>query len=302
MPMATPPMLILSAISNSPSEIGIFSLSKSAVSRALDVSEYALLLFGVILALGIIGEYAKSEKWKSRKRTFEILVIIGVAGEIFADGGIFLFSLQTISDREIAVLNGKAGEANRKAGEANQKAGEANCRASANQKEAARLGKLAEDERLARVKIEQSLAWRRLDPQELKQLARPLLRFTGQSFTVITDESDPERSDAGFWIEALLTEAHWKSVYAGSTPELSARSNVLLSTPWAGVAVWPTPKANKKVVEAAKVLASLLAKKGFGAFETQVIWGLVPLHPPPSIPGEDALLRVVVFKKQPYHP
>jgi hypothetical protein len=83
-----------------------FSLSKSATSTALDISEIALLLFGVLLVVGLIGEYAKSERWKKYVRVFEMFVIIGVAGELLADGGIFLFSrhLQTIAALEIAHL------------------------------------------------------------------------------------------------------------------------------------------------------------------------------------------------------
>jgi hypothetical protein len=97
-----------------------FSLSKSATSTALDISEIALLLFGVLLVAGLIGEYAKSERWKRRVKIFEMFVIIGVAGELLADGGIFLFSrqLQTIADLEIAEITKKAGEAKNSANEA----------------------------------------------------------------------------------------------------------------------------------------------------------------------------------------
>ncbi len=82
------------------------SLSKSATSSALDASEISLLAFGLLLVIGLIGESAKSDKWRSRHRLFELMVIIGVAGELLADGGIFVFSkhLQTISDQEIAQL------------------------------------------------------------------------------------------------------------------------------------------------------------------------------------------------------
>ncbi len=48
----------------------LFSLSKSATSIALDISEIALLLFGILLVVGLIGEYAKSERWKRYARTF----------------------------------------------------------------------------------------------------------------------------------------------------------------------------------------------------------------------------------------
>jgi hypothetical protein len=100
-------------------------LSKDATYFWLHASEWTLLIFGIILTLGLIGEYRK--KWEDHIKTFEILVIIGVAGELFGDGGIFIFSerLQTISDHEVAGVNKQAGEANRKAGESNKEAGAA---------------------------------------------------------------------------------------------------------------------------------------------------------------------------------
>jgi hypothetical protein len=70
----------------------LFSLSKSATSICLDASEIVLLVFGIVLVIGLVGEVAKSEKWKRRVRLFELMVVFGVAGELMADGGIFLFS------------------------------------------------------------------------------------------------------------------------------------------------------------------------------------------------------------------
>jgi hypothetical protein len=89
------------------------SLSKSTTSISLDISEIALLVFGVLLVVGLVGEYAESEKWKRYVKTFEMFVILGVAGELFADGGIFLFSshLQTIAEQEIAEVTRRAGDA-----------------------------------------------------------------------------------------------------------------------------------------------------------------------------------------------
>jgi hypothetical protein len=89
----------------------LFSLSRSATSSALDISELVLVLFGVLLVVGLVGEYAKSERWKRHVKVFEMFVILGVAGELFADGGIFLFSkrLQIISDREIAKARSSVG-------------------------------------------------------------------------------------------------------------------------------------------------------------------------------------------------
>jgi hypothetical protein len=91
----------------------LFSLSKSTTSDGLDISEIALVIFGILLVIGLIGEYAKADRWKKHVRLFEMFVIIGVAGELFADGGIFLFSkhLQTIDEAEIAEVTAKLGNA-----------------------------------------------------------------------------------------------------------------------------------------------------------------------------------------------
>ncbi len=88
------------------------SVSKSAATFGLHVSEWLLLIFGLVLVVGLIGELAKSDKWIRRKRLFELLVIVGVAGELFGDGGIFLFSehLQAISGHEVAELNLRASQ------------------------------------------------------------------------------------------------------------------------------------------------------------------------------------------------
>ena len=91
----------------------MFALSKEATSSALDASEWLLLLFGILLVIGIVGEYAKSEKWRKHLRLWEILVTVGVAGELLCDGGVFLFSkrLQTLEGADIQALSKTAGKA-----------------------------------------------------------------------------------------------------------------------------------------------------------------------------------------------
>jgi hypothetical protein len=93
--------------------MGTLLLSKSAVAAALDAADIALLAFGIVLVIGLLGEYSKSEKWQAHKKLFEMLVILGVAGELLADGGIFLWSkrLQAVADTEIAGLKVKAATA-----------------------------------------------------------------------------------------------------------------------------------------------------------------------------------------------
>src|SRR5712691_7756459 len=97
-----------------------FSLSKSTASTALDVSEWTLLVFGLVLVVGIFGEYKKLPGWLlGPKPIFEILVMVGVAGELLGDGGVFVFSrlLQSVGDHEIAELRADAESSKAKAKE-----------------------------------------------------------------------------------------------------------------------------------------------------------------------------------------
>jgi hypothetical protein len=157
------------------------SLSKGATTLLLGLSEVALLMFGLLLVVGLLGEYSESDRWKKRLKTFELLVILGVAGELFADGGVFVFSahLQTLSDIEVARLNASAQAANATArqfeseiADANSKAetarrdaesfkldiARANERAANAEKVTATLTKATADERAARAKIDEKLA------------------------------------------------------------------------------------------------------------------------------------------------
>ena len=91
----------------------MFSLSKDATAAALDFSEWILLIFGLILCLGIVGEYVNKKWWTDRERLWQICVIVGVLGELLADGSIFLFShrLQLLEGADIQQLNTKAAAA-----------------------------------------------------------------------------------------------------------------------------------------------------------------------------------------------
>jgi hypothetical protein len=66
-------------------------------------------VFSLVLIVGLVGEWPESERWKSRwlYNTAKACVIIGVAGELLADGGIFGSSsrLQSLQETDIARMN-----------------------------------------------------------------------------------------------------------------------------------------------------------------------------------------------------
>ncbi len=140
----------------------LFSLSKSATNSALNWSELVLLIFGIVLVVGLVGEYKTLEPHSRRMKFFEMLVILGVLGELLGDGGIFLFShqLQVISDNEIAEVTRNAGDARTSAREAAEAAARANkyvdgiARLSwPRQLDAAKFVALLKDKPQARVKL-----------------------------------------------------------------------------------------------------------------------------------------------------
>jgi hypothetical protein len=153
--------------------MGLTSLSRPVTLGALDASEVALLLFGLLLVVGLVGEGAKTAKWKARVRAFELMVICGVAGELIADGGIFLFSrhLQTISDAEVAKFNNEAGEARKLAGEAVERAATAD---------------------LARVQLEASMMWRHLSEKQQQILCSTLSPKRANQSMILSSPEDPE--------------------------------------------------------------------------------------------------------------
>jgi hypothetical protein len=278
----------------------------------------------LILGIGIFGEYVlplffdeskKSLKKVALKVACGSLVVIGLAGEYWYPARISrtALQLQLLSDQKVAdaedratkafnaardaMLNAgtaikqagqaddRASKAIERASKADERAGAAKERASANEKEAAALRKRAEDEAMARVKIEQSIAWRNPSRQLIPQMAQRLRSFSGQRYAFITDFSDPERIDLMSWLGILLGDSQWKIEAARSTWELGiAQTNIV---------VWIAPGAPDKVLRAAQSLVDVLTPIGLQPTLFQVSLG----PPPEATPGE--VIRIVIFKKGP---
>jgi hypothetical protein len=230
-----------------------WSLSRSTASLWLNVSEGVLLFFGGVLVIGLLGEYSESTRLKKCLKAFKWMVVIGVSGELIADGGIFLLSarLQTITDLEVAHSNEEA-----------KKAGE---RASANEKEAARLRKLTQDESLARLQLEAELAWRRISKDSQSATAAHLVRLPGQLAQISYNAADLEAQSFAADIASALRGAKWEVF----EPQGIANMHQVLvtlrtDTPLeAGVTV--TSTKNRTSRAAASALVQELSALGFDA-------------------------------------
>jgi hypothetical protein len=170
------------------------SLSKVGAERGLLWSEIGLLLVSAVVAAGLIGEYRKSrdERWKGLSDTFELMVIIGVVGEIVFDGLIFGFSgrLSVIQDAAVAAATAEAGRANEAAAEANKVAGIANEAAGiANERaETYRAQNNAFEAKYGPL-VEKGLRAREVDEDELRHGMRGVKR--GNLTIVRLDDAEP---------------------------------------------------------------------------------------------------------------
>jgi hypothetical protein len=142
---------------------------------------------------------------------------------------------------QIAQAHESAAKANENAASANLKAAEAN--------------KLAESERLARLKIEEKLAWRRLDLNSKQALALrdKLLPFSGQQYSIGTYNDDPECLQLQDSINSVLHAAGW--IYPN--PKWG-----MFATLVQGVVVRISPTANTTTKQAASALVSGLNEMG----------------------------------------
>jgi hypothetical protein len=179
------------------------ALSKSATTSALHISELVVLIFGLLLVCGLIGELSKSEEWS---RAFGMMVVIGVAGELFGDGGIFVFTerLQALSDAEVATLNREAADARKAASEANERAAEAE---------------------LALAKLQAKLTWSRLDETQQLRIAQTLrpFNFRGKLQIEVTGSQPSARAIAEDLLKVFQKariDAELEPASTGGTPSV----------------------------------------------------------------------------------
>jgi hypothetical protein len=242
------------------------SLSKDVTSLALNAAEVALLLFGVLLVLGLVGEYSESARWKRYVKTFELFVILGVAGELVADGAIFLLSshLQTLSDVEVARLNVDAESANATAKKFESQIAEANAKAEIARRDAesfrldiAKAQGSASNAEAEALRLKQKMADRVCGSSEIAGVGKDLKLFSGQEYQLTTYVSMSEPKAVAICIYQALAVAGWKLIPF-------EHGSVLIGG-IEGVLVHFNAKDNAQTLKAASALASVLEKNGIAS-------------------------------------
>ena len=196
--------------------------NKEKLELYIHVLDILLLCFAVIVAFGVTGEYL------FQLSSFGRFTAIGVDGEAVLGFLSFLFSrrLRAIQDIEIAALRRDVAEANR----------------------------LAEQDRLARIKIEERLAPRRVIGRD-KQHVIALLRSSGHRIIdIVKYKNDAEVATLVHDISEVLTESGW-------TPTLYEPAS---SEPIVGITVEIDPQ-NPPTLQAGTALVSTLSIAGLSA-------------------------------------
>lgn len=190
----------------------LISLSKTGTSDWLEISEYALLAFALVVVVGLIGEH-KLPFWHARIKFFEVLVVIGCGGEVLADGGIFMFSrqLQVISEQEVRDAGQRAVDAQNEAWFARKDA--ANARKDGEQ---LKLGaeKLRNENLILQtdlLKLRKESEPRRLTGEQREKLTKLLTGDPG-AIVIVSTLLDRESSDFADDFNMAFKNAHWETL------------------------------------------------------------------------------------------
>jgi hypothetical protein len=150
------------------------------------------------------------------------------------------------------------------------------------EKQAAELGKAAEDERTARVELESKVAWRKLDNGTQSDMASHLARFSKEPALVSYNPQDIEAASFASDIAATLHAAKRDvfdalSVLTMREGPVPFGTNPKLDT---GVRVWCT--ADETSRKAATALVEQLSSRGFDALISPEAKSLLGIHPTPT--------------------
>jgi hypothetical protein len=164
---------------------------------------------------------------------FGVFVAIGVAGESIVGFVHFrkssqLYRLQTAENlaqqaqierlrSESASIRSDTARAMERVAHAEQQAAESN--------------KIAEGERLARAKIEERLAHRRVSPDQVKILRTELRSLQGHKITVVTVALQPEIFEYAKQLTDALREAGLDAFFQGALLPVSQAGFLLVSSP-----------------------------------------------------------------------
>ncbi len=264
-----------------------------SLKSVLNCWEWVGYISTAIVFIGCVGEFIAEfthlpksvDVEKKLARLSLVVLILGIAGELFS-----AVRTSQVSGQIIANIEERAADAEQKAGEANR--------------EAARLTKVAEDERVARVQIEEALAPRRLTTKQRSAISSTLSRFSGQPVTAIHNTFDVEAAVFAAEIVSTLKLAKWTMSTVGVSGPLFRWAQAP-SVPVTGIFVEAATDSRSQL--AARALSRELSNNGFscrirkkgliGTWEKPPVV-LIDVEPRPEGPQGEAKLHAEAQKNK----
>lgn len=154
------------------------------------------------------------------------------------------------SNARVKEAEAKVTTAEAESREASAKVAKADARIAEAQQKAAEANRAAESERLARVRMEQRLAWRNLTTEQAKSIAGKLLPFEGQLFDFVTYPDNGECINFENLLYRVVSRGGWVL-----DPNRKWQVQMTLKV---GIVVEVSEAAGKSVNEAALALVSAL--------------------------------------------
>jgi len=239
-------------------------MDKTQIEAAIGTLDTLIQVFAVLVAIGIVGEVGFGVRhWILNKRLHRIQ-----------------YSEDLQQQEEIASLNREAGEARKSAGEAieragkaeenlagaNERAASANERAAKAEEHAAEANKIAEGERLERLKLEASLKPRRLTAEQKEKLTTLLKPFSampinlawvgsgGQEVADLASDMFDAMTKAGITNPSknILMDQYFRGVQLGAGNDRQAEAEIiagfLIESGLSGKPVVARPEANAQTL------------------------------------------------------
>jgi hypothetical protein len=186
------------------------------VDTTLTRWEYGEYASAAIVIAGVVGEFLADfsnvccirdiPEHKDKLGKLATLVLIaGLAAEL-----VCLVNTNVLSGRIIAFLGKQAAEAVATAKRFEAQIASANSASAEAVARAAEAHRMAESERLERIKIEESVAWRRLTKDQQSKLADRLRPFSGESVLLQYNLNDLEADSFALDLASALQLAKWK--------------------------------------------------------------------------------------------
>lgn len=250
-----------------------FVFEKEARRNRLEMT--VSIIFGVFVLGGVVGEWIFGTKLSQASEQLQSIADTEVA-QSNLDAATARKDAE-VTRKQSADTNKRAAEAEQHAGQENERAAKAlqsaeiarrnaesfqleiasaNERAANAEKESARLSKEAEEERLARAKIEEKLAWRALSREQQGRISSKLHPFLGQEFTIVTYADDAEAINLRDSMFTILQSAGW---------QYPNQQFSMLMVLVRGVSVGISPSAKESTKLAASILELALRREDIAA-------------------------------------